>query len=338
MKRFYLLIFPLFSFLPTHGQTPSTERLAFYNVENLFDTENDSLTNDDEFTPEGNRRWTNYKYQRKLHHTAKAILCIGEWKNTAIVGLAEVENRKVLEDLVQTSELKKLDYQIIHYPSSDRRGIDVAMLYQKSRFTPIFHQNIKVSFKADPYYRTRDMLYCKGLLLGDTLHWFMCHWPSRYGGQKQSEPKRIAAAQTLKMVIDSITGEVPNANVVIGGDFNDQWDSKSLLLHLKACKSNVTNCTLVNLMATAPVTIGSHKYQGSWAFLDQIIVSKSLLNPLNSINVTQAKAQVTTTPSLLEEDLKYPGKKPFRTFVGFRYNDGFSDHLPVYIDLTKATN
>ena len=336
MKQLLLLLFVGLSINFLYAQKdPTSVRLAFYNVENLFDIEDDSLTLDEEYTPEGSRRWSNFRYHEKLNHTAKAIIALGGWSPIAIIGLAEVENKKVLDDLVNTYVLKKLNYSVIHFSSPDRRGIDVAALYNPSLFTPLLQRPIRVHDKQDASFKTRDILYCKGLVLEDTVHIFFCHWPSRYGGQQKSEPKRILAANKLKAVLDSLKDVIPDPNIIIAGDFNDEWHNPSLSSHLKAKKYDDTNDQgLVNLMASLNQNSGSHRHKGSWSYLDQVIISSNLLSN-SHLSIKNNTAQVFKALFLLEEDEKYPGLKPFRTFIGPRYNAGFSDHLPVYIDLYK---
>lgn len=312
-------------------------RLAFYNLENLFDTENDSLKRDDDFTPKGKYNWSEYRYQEKSNRMAKVMLAIGGWEPPEIIGVCEIENRKVLDDLVQGRVLKKFGYDIVHYESDDWRGIDVALLYRNESFTPIYSYNYKVKLASKPNFKTRDVLYVKGYLKGlDTIHIMVNHWPSRYGGQAKSEPNRIAAALTVRHIVDSIQGHQAEANVIVMGDLNDEWDNISVKDSLAARRiSESKGNDLVNLMASLDPNQGSHRYRGNWSYLDQIIVSKSLLDS-QSTDVDQQSAFVFREKFLLEEDNRYPGLMPFRMFLGLRYNFGFSDHLPVYIDLVNV--
>ncbi len=209
-----------------NAQKKESQRIAFYNLENLFHPDNDSLKNDGEYTPEGKRNWSFYRYNEKLNHMAKAILSIGEWQPPAIVGVAEVENRQALEDLINTEVLRKFKYEIIHFESPDRRGIDVGMLYREDKFTPILSKPIPIKMPSDPKFVTRDILYSKGIFnKQDTVHLLFCHWPSRYGGQARSEPKRIQAARTLKNITDSLQMLPYPTYVIAAGDFNDEWTS-----------------------------------------------------------------------------------------------------------------
>lgn len=303
-------------------------------MENLFDPTNDSTKNDDEFTPEGMRNWSDYRYHEKSNRMAKAILSIGEWEAPDVVGLAEVENRKVVEDLTQTEVLRKFNYEVLHYESPDRRGIDVAMIYRKDKLKLIYSKPIPVSMPEDPSFATRDILYAKMVTENnDTLNLMYCHWPSRYGGQAQSEPKRILAAQTVRRVTDSILNVDANAKIIIAGDFNDEWNNISLKDYLTNSASN--SQTLINLMAKLPANQGSHRYRGVWSYLDQVIVSENLLDG-KELDINNLNAEICTHEFLLEKDEKYPGQKPFRSFIGMKYHGGFSDHLPIYIDLIQV--
>ncbi len=221
--------------LQNSGNTENRDRIMFYNVENLFDIYNDSLTNDDEFTPEGERRWNNYRFYKKLNNLSKVIISIGEWDPPAVVGLCEIENRFVLNKLIYETPLKNFDYKIIHSESPDRRGIDVALLYRKSKFEPLFYYPVRINFPGDTLSKTRDILYVKGVFSGiDTAHLFINHWPSRYGGYEDSKTKRLFVASVLRNKIDSIFFTEMNPGIIIMGDFNDEpWD-ESIADGLKA--------------------------------------------------------------------------------------------------------
>lgn len=316
--------------------SPTSEafRICFYNLENLFHPSDDSLTNDEEFTTEGARHWTYFHYQRKINRMAKVILSAGEWDPPAIIGMEEVECREVVNDLIKSRVLNKFPYRPVHYESPDRRGIDVALIYRRDRFELLYSRPIPVKINGQPQYRTRDMLYVKGVAGGsDTLHLFVCHWPSRYGGQAVSEPKRIAASTALRRVVDSILENRLDAHIIIGGDFNDEAYNESLKQLVKhSSKQDTSGSTLTNLMEYMAPGTGSHRHHGVWTFLDHIVVSESLLNSVNP-RINQHRAFVFRESFLLEEDEKYLGQKPYRHFLGYSYNGGFSDHLPVYVDL-----
>ncbi|MEE4196969.1 MAG: endonuclease [Bacteroidales bacterium] len=318
--------------------TEDPYKIMFYNVENLFDTDNDSLKNDEEFLPDGIRYWTTSKYYHKLNNIYKVIIAVGEWNPPAIIGVCEVENRRVLSDLVDKTPLVKFEYQIIHHESPDRRGIDVGFLYRKELFKPIYHTPIAVNLPDNPHFKTRDILYVKGIVRkSDTLHIFINHWPSRWGGQLESEKNRIAAAQRLKNIVDSIVAIHPKSNIIITGDFNDTPLNNSLrnILQANIQTKTIKNNELYNLSYSILETknLGSHKYQGEWAILDQFIVSGYLLNPENNLFTTPEDVHIFDKDFLMEPDDSFYGYQPFRTFIGYRYNRGYSDHLPVYLIL-----
>ena len=314
-------------------------RLVSYNVENLFDYKNDSLTNDDEFTPQGSRAWNYEKYQKKLGRISKVIAAINDGQPPFAIGLCEIENARVLTDLTKYSPLKAMNYQFVHFDSPDRRGIDTGLLYQRTLFLPFHNEAIAVRFNNYSDLTTRDILYVAGIFCGtDTLHLFVCHFPSRLGGELESESKRCDAAATLKAKTDSISNCSPNAKIIIMGDFNDYPDNKSMseILQAKLPKEDEIKPNLLyNLTKRLEENpnIGTHKHQAEWGILDQIIVSGALLIDEKGITTTPFSANIFSPDFLLENDEKYLYKKPFRTYVGFKYNNGFSDHLPIYLDL-----
>ncbi|HOK38080.1 MAG: endonuclease/exonuclease/phosphatase family protein [Bacteroidales bacterium] len=316
-------------------------RIMFYNVENLFDPENDPNKNDDEFTPEGARFWTEYRKNEKLKNIYKVITAVGEWDLPMIVGLSEIENRRVLEQLISYTPLHKADYNIIHYESPDFRGIDVALLYRKSLFTPINHNIIRVIWPAHlGTGTTRDVLYVWGRTInGDTLHFYVNHWPSRYAGQMETEEKRIYVAGLVKKHTDSVLSVHPNAKIIIIGDLNDHPTDKSVAEGLKAQLQfdKIVPDKLYNLTYYVEKYKGkgSHKHDGMWGILDQIVVSGTLLDTTQSIYTRTEYADVFDADFLLEPDEKFTGKKVFRTYIGFKYHGGFSDHLPVFLDLKR---
>lgn len=319
----------------------STFRVMFYNTENLFDPEDDPNTKDEEFTPEGARYWSVSRYNQKLSNIYKVIVATGEWDLPQLVGLSEVENRKVLEGLLNYTPLYKSDYKIIHYDSPDARGIDVALLYRSEFFTPIIQKAIRVNWPANiGTGTTRDILYVSGVTnYGDTLHVFVNHWPSRWGGQMETEEKRMFVAKLVKHQTDSIFDTNSNANIIIMGDLNDYPTDRSLTESLKANSSfdKIKSDKLYNLSYYLQEVkkIGSHKYDGQWGILDQIVVSGGLLDTVGSIYTTTDDVHIFRADFLLEPDDKYPGDKPNRTYIGFKYHGGYSDHLPTYVDLKR---
>ena len=341
MKRIFYLFF-LFSFGEIVAQSDTTiHYLAFYNVENLFDPANDSLTQDDAFTPDGLNRWSYKRYYKKSNNTAKVILAMGKGNPPTIIGLAEIENDRVLQHLCRYSPLKNYNYQFVHYDSPDSRGIDVALLYRPDKITILHSEPIPIVFPFEPQSRNRDMLYVKTQLPNqDTLHIFINHWTSRYGGLAQTIAKRNHYALTLRQKVDSIFKQDLHANIFIAGDFNDYPTDKSMSQILNALSPNEKKKKengLYNLMLafSSLQNIGSHKYEDFWGCLDQIVVSMSLLSSKNSLQVVEGKAEIFKEDFMVEPDLKYGGDKLFRTYLGPRYIGGFADHLPVYIRLLE---
>lgn len=307
-------------------------RIAFYNVENLFDTIDQPEVDDSEFTPDADKKWNNWRYWTKVNRIGQVIVGMGEGELPTLVGLAEVENRGVLQDVVRSRVLERADYDLVHFDSPDRRGIDVALLYRSENFSVVYSQAIPLQLADDPEFKSRDLLYVKGLMGGkDTLHVFVNHWPSRYGGKEKSEHKRLAASALLKSVMDSICQSTSNPKMLAMGDFNDHPSDSSLRqLEADGC-SGLHNC-----MAGELNYEGSHRYRGEWAYLDQILISRNLLaNPAQrkKQGLHAGEARVYNHPELLEKDDRYPGEMPKRTYFGPTYHDGYSDHLPVFIDV-----
>lgn len=314
-------------------------RIAFYNCENLFDTKHDSLKRDYEFTPDGNHHWTTYKYWVKQKHIAKTISAIGGWEAPEIVGLAEVENLHVLINLVHNTNLKSHHYQIIHHESPDRRGIDVAMIYRPDKVEIIQEKAIPVRFPFDTATRTRDILFVKvRILFGDTLTLLFNHWPSRWGGQFQTEQKRIFVARKVKHISDSLIKENPCAKLIIMGDLNDTPSNKSLVEGLEVKSPEAyTKQNLIDMMIPYEKQgKGSHFYVGetggSWSVLDHVIVSRSLLWDCSGFYIKDSKAYIFRAPFLLEKNA-FNQEIPNRTYLGMKYHGGFSDHLPIYVDV-----
>lgn len=313
-------------------------RIAFYNVENLFYPYDDSLKLDEEFTPSGFRHWTWEKMETKIDHIYKTFNAFGGWELPAIIGLCEVENRKVLNRLIYETPLSRFNYRIVHEESPDFRGIDVALLYNPMKFEPAYHRAIEVRFPFDTTSRTRDILYIKGPLLNrDTLHLFVNHWPSRYGGYAATKPKRNETARILRQNVDSLFLAIQAPHIIIMGDFNDDPDDESLadVLNAQPVSPLIQAETLYNLMQNAYHSQygGTLKHQAQWNQFDQIIVSGSLLDTTGILSVENNNAYIFDAPYLLEPDEKFMGRKPFRTYSGPRYLGGFSDHLPVFIDV-----
>jgi predicted extracellular nuclease len=340
LKTIKLITTAFLSFIILSGlfaQDAESFRIVFYNVENYFDAVDDSLTRDEEFTPEGTRYWSWYKYNEKAAKIYKAIAAFSQWKKPDIIGLCELENRNTLENLLKRTPFGDSDYRIVHQESEDFRGIDVGLLYNPESVWPISENYIKVRFEGSPNKRTRDILHLKALLKNkDTLHVFVNHWPSKYGGAVATIPLRATAARALRHVTDSILRVNANANIVITGDFNDTPEDVSLREHLMALPlSEADEGQLINLTGSVSDTdySGTHKYQGQWSFIDQFIVSPAMLRPDNPVYTNVEKLDIGNIDMLMEPDEKYTGQRPYRTFIGFKYHGGFSDHLPVLLDL-----
>lgn len=305
----------------------------FYNTENLFDSENDSLTSDDEFTAQGLRRWNKGRLWKKANRIAKVILAAGQWNAPAFVGLCEVESYEVLDQLVTKTPLSAYQYKVIHKDSPDSRGIDVAFIYRPELFKPFDYKAIALKDPSNPGFDTRDILRISGILNNwDTLHVFVNHWPSRYGGLMETITYRMLAAKTLNQSVQEVFAHWPKAMIICMGDFNDTPEDESLRMVLKAQKADSKELSgeMVNLSwdwMALPVQTLKNKY--SWQVFDQWIVSDYFI--ANTVGMMYKGAEIFAAPFLLEPDKKYGGVKPKRTYVGFKYQEGFSDHLPILL-------
>jgi len=338
-KRKYLPAICLFLFLATaQGQQA---RIMFYNVENLFDTEDDPLTDDNEFLPDSGRFWTYERYWRKVVRIYQVISAVDRWDMPAVIGLCEIENRRVLEKLVYDTPLSGYDYRFIHRDSPDPRGIDVALLYRKAIFKPDTAEWLHVTFKEGG--ETREILKVTGILWKDVrVHFYVNHWPSRSGGATSSAAKRISAATSLKGSMDSLFSREPGANVIMMGDFNDEpWDgSLQLLTAPNPAISYDSASQIVNLSGKKGISNanGTLKHEGAWNVFDQFLVSGAVKFGSNGINLKEGQAEIFSAPFLLEPDDYYFGSRPFRTYIGPTYHNGFSDHLPVSVVVEKVDN
>jgi len=308
--------------------------IGFYNVENLFDTQDDPHTFDEDFTPKGKMQWNNERYQTKLSNLATVISQMASGSAPVFLGVCEVENKSVLEDLVNEEKLKKENYGIVHIESPDERGIDVGFLYQKDKFTVTHSDHFQPNL-SEFQDKTRDILYIKGKTSNDeTLHFLINHWPSRGGGRKESEPKRIIAAQTLKAQVAKILAADSQAKIIVMGDFNDEPSNKSISQTLGvSCEAN---STAANQLFNAFCGIekqdkGSYRYRDYWDMLDQIMVSKTMLNDTAGARVVPQSANIFAEEWMIQTG-KYSGF-PLRTFGGRNYLGGYSDHFPVYLQI-----
>lgn len=316
-------------------------RVMFYNTENFFDCEHDSLKNDTEYLPLSMRAWHYGRYKQKINNIAKVITAIGEWTPPVLVGLCEVENSRVMDDLVKYSPLKESQYRYIITNSGDERGIDVALLYQRGSFRLLHQESVRICFKEKERKPTRDILYASGLVsTGDTLDVFVVHFPSRAGGEKESEPARKFVASVLKEKTDSLFLCRLHPNMLIMGDFNDGYKSVAISKTLGAVSpdSIISDRSLYDLFAQPgdKRSHGTYKYQGEWETIDHIIVSGYLLQKKERLFVKEGMAHISSLPFLMEKDQKYTGYCPFRTYVGMKYHGGFSDHLPIFVDFSLS--
>lgn len=301
-----------------------------YNVENLFDTVDDPKVPDEEFLPASEKKWDNEKYQKKLADIARVISEVNPLELPEVVGLVEVENQQVLEDLVNTGKLKG-QYAIIHEESPDYRGIDVALIYRKDAFKEMTHEVLPVIFPDDPEFKTRDILHVTGKIKNKTVHVFVNHWPSRIGGDEKTEPKRVLAASVLKKKVDELCVADQKARIIIMGDMNDEPANKSLMEVLGA-ESPDSKALLVNLMMPDDANgKGTYFYSGNWNMLDNLVVSKSVLKGKGML-VEGQKGNIFLNDWMIFTN-KNGDKTPNRSYVGNKYVGGVSDHFPVYFKM-----
>ncbi|MFD2551292.1 endonuclease/exonuclease/phosphatase family protein [Bizionia sediminis] len=319
--------------------------VAFYNLENLFDTINDPNKNDEASPIMEMKVNTSTIYKKKVHNMARVLADIGTdtAKNSpVIIGVAEVENIKVLEDVVNDPQLFSKDYGVIHYDSPDRRGIDVGLIYQKKYFTPTHssnHELVIIDDRSGRRVYTRDQLLVSGKLDGELIHILVNHWPSRSGGEARSRPKRVAAAKLSKKIIDSLQTADPYAKVIIMGDFNDDPTNTSIkdVLGAKKEKEDVALKGIYNPFESLfKMGIGSNAYRDSWSLFDQVLVTQPFLEKdYSSWRLYQA--HVFNKNYLVNKKGRYKGY-PFRSFSNGGFTDGFSDHFPAYIYLIKQVD
>jgi predicted extracellular nuclease len=331
MKYLLTLIFFNLCFNAVFSQIPKPVekgcvRIAFFNCENFFDSvEDPTNSGDDAYQPSGELHWTYSRYQAKYNAIAKAIIGVGTTSPPVLMGLCEIENAHVLKDLCTKSPLSAAGYHFIHRDSPDHRGIDVALLYLPQQFEPI---EIRFLRGKEPW-TTREMLAVKGIIeQRDTLHLVICHWPSKKGGT-EGELLRNETAQVARNYADSVFRYQSNACILFAGDFNDEAYTPALS---QLC-TNQTQPLFDLAVKTDSTTIGSHKFDGHWSIIDHFISSKSLISNHPGLKITTLQMRIAALPFLLIPDESRLGVKPFRTYTGFRYQGGTSDHLPVYIDL-----
>lgn len=315
--------------------------VAFYNLENLFDTE-DGPNNDAEFLPNGSRQWTEKRYKKKLHNLAYAISRIAN-DGPDILGVAEIENRKVLEDLIAQAELKEKGYDIVHFESPDYRGIDCALIYKPNVFKLTNAVPHAVNIPGEPDVKTRDVVEATGEIFGEPISFLVGHWPSRSGGEEISKARRMAAALVMRRVTDSLENSNPNMKVIMMGDFNDDPTSESLKKGLNSVGKveDMKGNTLFNTMeALYKNGYGSYAYRDVWNLLDNIVVNKNLIDDShNTLSVVKDPesgyyGHVFNAQFLTDKRGRFKGY-PHRTFSYGQFINGYSDHYPTYIYIAK---
>jgi len=315
--------------------------VGFYNLENLFDTEDDPNIDDSEFLPAGTRAWTRERYAEKLANMASVIAQIGQPEVKAglsVLGVAEIENRRVLEDLVKQPLLRDRKYRIIHYDSPDGRGVDVGLLYNPMHFTPLYSKPIPlINYEGERRRYTRDILYVKGMLDDDTLHILVNHWPSR-GGGPASVAYRNNGAKQCRIVADSLLKIDKKAKLLIMGDLNDDPTDESIKSYLRAVgkAEEVSKTGLFNPFEEMfRRGQGSNAYRDAWSLFDQVILSEGIADP-DAQGFRFLKAGIFNKKFLIQKSGQYKGY-PFRTFSGDQYQGGYSDHFPSYVYLVHET-
>jgi len=310
-----------------------------YNVENLFDTVNDPQFDDDDFTPTGKKNWTYDRYKKKLNDLSRVILSISEKELPAIIGLAEIENRKVLEDLVDNRGVRRGEYEIVHEEGVDPRGIECALLYRPELFKYKSHDYIHIEDPVDPDYLYRGILHVKGSGPdGSNLHIYMNHWKSRSGGQQETERQRMFSAITLRKQLDMLLSRESNFKVIIMGDFNDEPTNRSITNGLSALnkRRNIHFGEHYNLFYDLHNSQGegTYYYQGVWNMLDQVMVSYNLLNQDRGLTTGYDGGHILKEEWMMYDNSKYGIKLPSATYGGPEYFGGPADHLPVYVVFT----
>lgn len=330
------------------GQTADAQRsykvsVAFYNLENLFDTV-DNENNDEDFLPNGANAWTEERYAQKLNNMATVVSQLAGGKAPDVLGLCELENRNVLEDLVAHPAIAAQGYQIVHFDSPDRRGIDVALLYRPGVFKFMGAQPHPVNIPGEPNVKTRDVLEVNGTILGEKFHFLVAHWPSRAGGEQVSLKRRMTAAEVMRRVVDSLEYNDPQSKAILMGDLNDDPISPSLIEGLKSLNNEEQlqgDWSLYNVMAKLHRSgYGTLAYRDVWNLFDNLIVTSNLVNGKNGgLQVQRDKAtgaygRIYNAAFLTQATGHYKGY-PLRTMSNGQFQNGYSDHYPVYLFLVK---
>ena len=311
---FYCAIFIAFS-----GQAQKL-RIGFYNVENLFDTINDPNKNDEDFLPEGSYNWTGARYMEKIKHINTVFAEMG---NLLAVGVCEIENEAVIRDIIRFSPTMSKTHGVVHVESMDARGIDVGLIYDSIRLKLVSQGMIRFKLPGKEIPTSRDILWAKFVSKKDTLHFLINHWPSRSGGQEASDPNRMEAAKNAKHYLDSVLTIQPNAKIILMGDLNDYPTNNGPKLIAESLRPQICKAS--------GEYQGTYFYKGEWDVLDHILVSDGLLSKKKGFKVVPNSGKILS-PTYLMETFK-GDLLPFRTYAGRKYLGGFSDHLPVVIDV-----
>jgi len=354
MKRLVLLCFVCLVMTNVASAQEELVRIAFWNAENFFDPFVDSTKTYNAFTEDGMQHWTKSRFYRKRNNMYKTILAMSENRPMGILGMCEVENEYVLRAIFEQTPLKKHNYRYVHYEGPDKRGIDPAIVYSTDHFQLVSSGVFPYYNPEDTSYHSRDILYAKfvargakvpepveGPTIADTIHIFVNHWPSRYSGELETVNSRACSASLLRSKVDSICAAAPEgyqSKVIMMGDLNDCPTGPSVYDVLRARHpSEMEEGCLINLFGKNDGLgfEGTLKHQADWQVFDQIIVTPGVMEDGGGLHYQEGSARIFHADFMLEDDETYHGKKLFRTYVGPRYFGGFSDHLPVYIDLVR---
>lgn len=334
----FLLLLISFSF----AQKP--HKVLFYNIENFFDTINDPEVLDDEFTPEGPKKWNSAKYYKKLSNIERVIYDIASIDKSypAVIGVSEVENRNALEDIVACKKLEPAHYRIVHYDSPERRGVDVAFLYRPDVFKLQGEKAITTIIPERPGFKTRDILTMWGTMENEPFFFMVAHWPSRIGGKEQSEYLRVAVGKQMRAIADSVRAKDPNMRIVIMGDFNDDPTDKSIAqaMGAKGKIKDVEKGGLYNpFTEMLKAGFGTLAYGDAWNIFDNIIVSDNLIDGGSGLQLQKSPkskyyGNIFKQSYMIQKEGQFKGY-PLRTYIGNNFQGGFSDHLPVFINIGK---
>ena len=343
MKKLLLSVCLVGAMLVAIAQKPY--KVVFYNLENLFDTINDPNKNDEEYLPEGARKWTTYRYNQKLANMSRVLFDIAaEDRNfPTVIGVSEIENRLVLEDLLATPKLAKTNYRIVHYDSPDRRGVDCAFYYRPDQFKLEGSEAHKISFPGKPNFLTRDLVAMWGTIEGEPFYFIVSHWPSRLGGKERSQHSRDFVAAKCKHICDSVRTVNPATKVVIMGDFNDDATDASVtdVLGAKGNLKKLQPNDMYNpFYSMLKAGYGTRAYRDAWNLFDNIVMSENLATGSTGALKVQKKegakfyGNIFTRSYMVQQEGQYKNY-PLRSFVGSNFQNGYSDHFPVYIYISK---